>query len=74
MQRALAEGAVQTAIFTEFTEAIEREDKAKLATTRAQLAAWDRDEIKKQGTPCPYFVEKQCETVMRFLLRSIYRD
>lgn len=61
MRRALQEGAVQTAIFTEFTEAVEREDKTRVAIARAQLATWDRDEIKKAGTPCPYFVENKCE-------------
>lgn len=60
MKNALYEGAVQTAIFTEFTEALEREDKDKLAETRARLAAWDRDEVRSRGTPCPYFAEKQC--------------
>lgn len=64
MQRALHEGAVQTAVFTEFTEAVEKEDRAKLAETRAQLAAWDHDEVRKEGTPCPYFVKKQCKTVL----------
>ncbi|KZV59553.1 hypothetical protein PENSPDRAFT_554740, partial [Peniophora sp. CONT] len=60
MDRALDEGTMQTNIFTEFTEALEAEDPQKLGEWRRKLAAWDGDELKKEGTECPYHVEKEC--------------
>ncbi|VDC02624.1 unnamed protein product [Peniophora sp. CBMAI 1063] len=59
MVRALSNGAEQTAIFTEFTAAIEADDPAKVAQARAAIRTWEQDPVKKERTPCPYYIEKQ---------------
>lgn len=64
MERALSEGVTQTGIFTEFTEAIESEDAARVATARAAIMTWEQDPEKKDGTPCPYHVDKSSELVL----------
>ncbi|VDC00595.1 unnamed protein product [Peniophora sp. CBMAI 1063] len=58
MDRALSEGAKQTAIFTEFTEALEAEEPTRVAKERAAIRTWEQDAIKKEGTSCPYHIEK----------------
>lgn len=58
MERALGEGAKQTTIFTQFTEALEMEAPARLANERIALRVWDEDPIKKDGTSCPYHIEQ----------------
>ncbi|VDC02631.1 unnamed protein product [Peniophora sp. CBMAI 1063] len=58
MERALDNGAKQTAIFTELTEAIEAEDPSKVVDARAAIRTWEEDTVKKEGTRCPYSTEK----------------
>ncbi|VDC00600.1 unnamed protein product [Peniophora sp. CBMAI 1063] len=57
MERALDNGSKQTAIFTEFTGAIEAEDASKVAQARTAIRTWEQDSEKKEGTSCPYYVE-----------------
>ncbi|VDB86126.1 unnamed protein product [Peniophora sp. CBMAI 1063] len=59
MQRALSEALQQTAIFTEFTEAIEEEDPAKLGVWRSRVMSWEESEVAKDRTPSPYHVERK---------------
>ncbi|VDB95702.1 unnamed protein product [Peniophora sp. CBMAI 1063] len=70
MARALDDGARQTAIFTQFTEAIETDDPQRLADERAAIRTWDQDPEKKAGAPCPYFVEKTHLTVAEIKLQA----
>ena len=65
MERALDDGATQTGIFTEFTEAIEAEDSARVAKARADILTWEQDPVKKESTPCPYNVPRLGSPLMR---------
>ncbi|VDC07778.1 unnamed protein product [Peniophora sp. CBMAI 1063] len=60
MERALHEALTQTAIFTEFTEALEDQDPARLQKERERHARWDScDQSKAKDHACPYHVVKQ---------------
>lgn len=63
MDRALDDGEVQTAIYTELSEALEAKDSVRLAKQRALYEAWEKcDRVKAQDHACPYYVEKQSMT------------
>ncbi|VDC03701.1 unnamed protein product [Peniophora sp. CBMAI 1063] len=58
MCRALEDGTTQTKIFTQFTEALEADDPTRIAQARVAIRTWEQDLEKKEGTPCPYYVEQ----------------
>ena len=56
MERAVDEGREQTAIFTEFTAALEDEDPAVVAKWRKLVERWEADPKKNKN---PYAIDKQ---------------
>lgn len=60
LDRALDEGETQTAILTEFTDALEEQDAPKLKAGRERITHWDAcDQMKAKDCSCPYHAEKQ---------------
>ncbi|VDC05642.1 unnamed protein product [Peniophora sp. CBMAI 1063] len=70
MERALENGATQTAIFTEFTAAIEAEKPSRVSQARAAIRVWEQDAVKKEGTPCPYYSESAELSVAEIKLQA----
>ena len=68
MERAVDEGREQTAIFTEFTNALEDEEPEAVAKWRKLVERWEADSKKNKN---PYAIEKQSKRRLRLLARGI---
>ncbi|KZV61408.1 hypothetical protein PENSPDRAFT_693448 [Peniophora sp. CONT] len=71
MERALDEGATQTAIHTELTEALEEQDAPRVQAERDRIAFWNAcDQLKTRDKFCPYYAEKQKLSVAQIRLET----
>ncbi|KZV65011.1 hypothetical protein PENSPDRAFT_587550, partial [Peniophora sp. CONT] len=71
MDRALNEGDTQTAIFTEFSEALEEQDPTRIRAERDRISAWNTcDQLKAKDESCPYHAEKQKLSVAQIRLQT----